>query len=89
MTVEHLRKLIREEIGRNFKQGESQDAYPWHTPDADISIAWDPDQEKYIAQVTLSDGTGVQKALNDEVEAQHWASTFVDKQRRKGFANVK
>ena len=89
MTLRLLRHLIREEIGRNFQKGGRTDAYPWHTPDTDVSIFWDPDQEKHIAQVAFTDGSVEQKALNDEAEAQHWAVSIVDQRKRKTFAKVK
>lgn len=85
-TVSQIRKLIREEIGRNFQTKQSFDAYPWVADEMKVEIYPDVGNDSWNASVEVEPGKFVKATKATQEEATHWARAEWEKARRKKFA---
>lgn len=88
ITRKDLVKIIREEIGRDFKTpGDGfVDNYPWTTPEANIQVFADMDSESWLAIVSLPTGEEVKATKASVEEAKEWARQQWFKAQREFFA---
>jgi len=88
ITERQLRRIIREEIGRDFKTpGDGfQDQYPWTTPEADVQVFANAKNSSWIAIVNLPDGEKLETSKNSVEEAKSWARQQWFKAQRDYFA---
>lgn len=86
LSLSELRRIIREEIGRNLRSGERLDHYPWVADDIRVRIYPDAIQEKWWAEVEVEPGKVIRALKPNQEEASFWAREQWEKARRKKFA---
>lgn len=83
--IELLRKLIKEEIGRNIKTAPHQDAMTdWrHIDGIDANIFVSPKNGGWYVKITSEDEELPYRLFKDETSAKFWAREQVLKLQRK------
>ncbi|MBT7914548.1 hypothetical protein HN588_11650 [Candidatus Bathyarchaeota archaeon] len=86
-TLQKLRRLIKEEIGRNWHTDQNYDQYPWNANDIKVEIYPDVGSEEWWVSVEVEPGKFAKATHANQEEAKHWAREQVEKARRKKFSN--
>ncbi len=87
ISLQKLRRIIKEEIGRNWHTDQNHDQYPWASDDIKVEIYPNIGSDEWWVSVEVEPGKFAKSTHANQEEAKHWAREQVEKARRKKFAN--